>query len=113
MLTIDERYEIFKNTLCKCSSKLLNKNNEEFKYLLFEDLAVEINSFLHDTALDTFIEEGYIDESIYNKCIELRDLYLNEEENYMSLSDVNKIRESTKFNKMIKLADEILTMLYV
>ena len=113
MLTVDERYELFKSVLVKCSSNILTKNDKEFKYIIFEDLGVEINSFLHDTSLNTFIEEGYINESIYNKCSELRDLYLSEEEKLFSLSNVEKIKTSTTFTAIVKRADEILDFLYV
>lgn len=113
MLTVDERYELFKSTLFKCCSDILSKNDDTFKYILFEELPIDITSFLHHNTLDVLIHEGYIDESIYNKCSELREAYIDEEKNIFELSDVEKIKSSIIFCRMLNLADEIIKLLYI
>ncbi|MCR4942552.1 MAG: hypothetical protein K5978_07165, partial [Campylobacter sp.] len=77
MLTVDERYELFKSTLLKCCSNILTKNEDDFRYILFEELSINIISFLHKNTLDLLIDKGYIDETIYDKCSELREIYVN------------------------------------
>ena len=51
MLTVEERYELFKSTLLKCCSDILSKNDDDFRYTLFEELPIDIISFLHNKTL--------------------------------------------------------------
>ena len=41
---------------------------------LFEEFAVDAVIFLHETMLDALLDEGMIDDEIYQKCKELRNL---------------------------------------
>ncbi|RKM58184.1 hypothetical protein D6853_01200 [Butyrivibrio sp. X503] len=113
MLSEDERYDLFKCTLQKSSSNILSMNDDDFRYTLFEELPPDIISFLHNNTLDLLIDEGYIDETIYKKCSELREIYIGEEKILSKLSDMDKIRASTSFRRIIKLADEIINLLYI
>ncbi len=113
MLSVDERYDLFKCTLQKCSSNILSMKDDDFRYTLFEELTTDIISFLHNNTLDLLIDEGYIDETIYNKCSELRETYISEEKNLSELSDINKIKSMPMFCRIVKLADEIINLLYI
>lgn len=79
MIAVSEKYELFKSTLLKCCSNILYKSDDDFRYTLFEELPIDIISFLHNNTLDALIDEGYIDERIYNMCSELREMYMREE----------------------------------
>ena len=113
MLTVDERYELFKDALFKCSSLILSKEDDDFRYTLFEELTIDIISFLHKNTLDLLIDEGYIDETIYNKCSQLREIFIGEEKKLYELSDINRIKSSTMFCRIVNLADEIINLLYI
>ena len=110
MLTIDERYELFKNTIVACSSNILSKNDKDFMYVMFEVLSIDVNSYLHKNTLDTLISEGYIDETIYVKCTELKQIYMNEEQGFRKLPSIEKIKLSAAFSRIIHLADEVLKL---
>lgn len=113
MLTVEERYELFKSTLLKCCSDILSKNDDDFRYTLFEELPIDIISFLHNKTLDLLLDEGYIDETIYNKGSDLREIYIESERKLFELSDIDKIKSSTMFCKIVCLADEIINLLYI
>jgi hypothetical protein len=113
MLTADERYDLFKSTLVKCSSDILSKSDDLFEHTLYEDLQISVVSFLHNNMLDVLIDEGYIDETIYNKVSELREIYLGEEKGILDLGDPDRIKSSTGFRKILDLADEIIELLYI
>ncbi len=113
MLTVEERYELFKSTLLKCCSDILSKNDDDFRYTLFEELPIDIISFLHNKTLDLLFDEGYIDETIHDKCSDLREIYIGAERKMFELSDVNKIKSSTMFCRIVNLADEIINLLYI
>ena len=113
VLSIGERYELFKNTLLKCCSSILSKNDEEFKYTLYEELPIDINSYLHKDTLDLLIDEGYINEEIYNKCSELREICIKEEKILFEMKEINTIKSSIVFCRLMNLADEIIGLLYI
>lgn len=111
MLTIDERYDLFKSTVIKCGSDILSKNDIDFRYILFEELSVDIVSYLYSDSLDVFVQAGYIDEEIYDKCVELREIFMREEHSFLLLSDVEKIKVSAAFSQIVNLADEIMRLI--
>ena len=113
MIAVSEKYELFKSTLLKCCSNILYKSDDDFRYTLFEELPIDIISFLHNNTLDALIDEGYIDERIYNMCSELREMYMREEKRFFELSDINEIKSSSDFCKIVGLADEIVNLLYI
>ena len=57
MLSIEERYEIFKNTIEECGTDILLENEDMIEYKLFEEFAVDAVSFLHEDMLDVLLEE--------------------------------------------------------
>lgn len=111
MLSIEERYGLFKNTLEECGTDILSENDDIIEYKLFEEFAVDAVSFLHENMLDALLNEGMIDDDIYEKCKELRKLYLSMQSN-SSLLNVSGIRASAEWKILMQLSDEIRQQLY-
>lgn len=111
MLSIEERYDLFKNTLAECGSAILLEREDIIEYKLFEEFAVDVVSFLHENTLDIFLDEGMIDDDIYIKCKNLRKLYLSMQSD-SSLQNISHVKESSEWKKLMKLSDEIMQQLY-
>lgn len=111
MLSIEERYNLFKNTLAECGSAILLESEDIIEYKLFEEFAVDVVSFLHENTLDIFLDEGMIDDDIYIKCKNLRKLYLSMQSD-SSLQNISHVKESSEWKKLMKLSDEIMQQLY-
>ena len=109
MLTDKQRYKLFKHTLWECSSDILSLDDVFFFFFIFEELPIDMRCYLYKDALDALFESGYIDEKIYNKVSDLRDYYFQVEH------ELHKegIRESREIQHIMKLADEINSLLYM
>lgn len=111
MLSIEKRYEFFKNTLEECGTDILLKSEDILEYKLFEEFAADAVSFLHENMLDALLDEGMIDDEIYQKCKELRNLYLSIQSNSLLLN-AREVKASTEWKNIMKLSDEIRQKLY-
>ena len=61
MLSIEERYELFKNTIEECGTDILSESEEVIEYKLFDEFAVDAISFLHENMLDALLKEGMVE----------------------------------------------------
>ena len=111
VLSLDERYELYKETVIKCGSRILDLSDDEFKHVLFEELSIDVYSFLHGNTLNELYEEGYIDEKMLDKSSELRRMFQDEEQRLRDLMDVERIKGYSGFIKIINLADEIIDLM--
>ncbi len=111
VLSLKERYKYFKATIEECGSFLLLENNENIEYNLFEEFAVDVVSFLHEDTLKMFLNEGMIDNDIVDKTIQLRKRYLQIQKN-PQLFNVEVVKTSKDWKKILKLSDEIRELLY-
>lgn len=111
MLSIEEHYELLKNTIEECGSDILLESEETIEYKLFEEFAVDAISFLHENMLDALLDEGMIDDEIYEKCKELRRFYLSMQSNSLLLN-AKEVKTSTEWRKLMQLSDEIIQKLY-
>lgn len=106
MLSIEERYELFKITIEECGTDILSESEEVIEYKLFEEFAVDAISFLHENMLDALLEEGMIDDEIYEKCKELRNYYLSMQPSSL-LKCGREVKRSAEWKKLMGLSDEI------
>lgn len=111
MLSIEQRYELFKNTLAECGTDILAESEDIIAYKLFEEFAVDAVSFLHEDMLDALLGEGLIDNDISEKCKKLRKLYLSMQSN-PSLRNVSGVKASSEWKEVMRLSDEIRRQLY-
>lgn len=106
MLSIEERYDLFKNTLEECGSNILLERDDMIEYKLFEEFAVDAVSFLHENMLDALLNDGLIDDDIYEKCKKLRESYLSMQLD-SSLRTASSVKESSEWKKFMQLSDDI------
>ena len=92
-------------TLSQCSTKILKEPDELVECLILEEFIIGATSFLHHTALDKLFENGIIDEIIVEKSKELRTLILAIDGT--DLWNIESIRNSDEWRKIITLSDEI------
>lgn len=105
-------YKRFMDTLNKCGTFLLSANDDKINYLIFEEFDIDVRSNLCDNNLTMFISEGWIDESINEKCRKLRDSFCEIEALYPQIWNTNSVRTSERWMKILKLSDEIKDNLY-
>lgn len=106
MLSIEERYELFKNTIEECGTDILLESEDTIEYNLFEEFAVDAVSFLHENMLDALLEEGMIDDEIYEKCKELRNYHLCMQTSSL-LKSGKEVKRSAEWMELMGLSDEI------
>lgn len=110
---IDKRYEEFRYTLGHCGTFLLNLSDKEIEYHIFEEFDISARTLLYKDMLEIFLDEGLIDDSIHEKCLLLRELFVNIESNQPNLWNVESVRNSKKWLEILQLSDEIKEILYV
>lgn len=111
MISLEERYENFKNTIEECGSYLLLEDADTIKHNLFEEFSIDVISFLHEDALNLFLDEGMIDNDILEKTISLRNDYMQLERT-PDLFNVEIVKTSEKWKDILKKSDEIKELLY-
>ncbi|XCP84990.1 hypothetical protein ABXS75_18500 [Roseburia hominis] len=107
-----DRYQSFLFTLKQCGKFLVNATNEEIERHIFEEFDILARTYLSDELLEMFLEEGWIDDSILEKCKLLRDLFIDIQPHYPELWNVYSVRKERKWEKILNLADEIKALLY-
>lgn len=108
MISIAELYDLFIDTIQRCSTKTLNQSDEMIEYDLFEEFDIGAISFLHKNALDRLLENKYIDEHIYILCVELRKKGLNLLENKRT---IEQVKTDPDWQDLFRLSDQISDLL--
>lgn len=111
MISLEERYENFKNTIEECGSYLLLEDDDTIKHNLFEEFSINVISFLHEDTLTLFLDEGMIDNDILEKSIELRNSFLQLEKK-AELLNVEAVKTSEEWKRLLRISDEIKELLY-
>jgi len=111
MISLEERYENFKSTIEECGSYLLREADNVIEYNLFEEFSVDVVSFLHEDTLNLLLDEGMIDNDILEKSNELRNNYLQLEKK-TDLFNVDSVKTSAEWKKVLEKSDEIKEMIY-
>lgn len=105
-LTAAEQYSIFKDSFSHCGLFLLDVDDGDILYYLFEEFDTDAISFLHPKMLDSLRQNGYINDEIASMCQLLRDKYLKLENNPKQWR-VEEIKTSPDWLDLFRLADDI------
>ena len=108
-LTTKEQYEYFEEAFNKFNITLLNQTDDDIEYIIFEDIIVNVISFLHTIVIDKLLDEKYINSEVYDLCCDFRKQFLELEEK--SLRSATEVRKSKEWLDLMKLADEIKSKL--
>ena len=106
----EDRYQRFVFTLKQCGIFLLDATDEVIETNIFENFDIGVRSDICDDNLDIFIDEGWIDEKIKEKCLELRNLFLNIQTE--QIWNIQSVRVSKVWRQILELSDEIKSLLY-
>ena len=108
-ITIAKLKDLYLATLQKSGLYLLYEEDEVIEYNIFEEFDIGVMSFLHENNLAKLKNAGLISNNVMEKSSELRskviDLQQSQEWN------VEGVRSSLKWRKVLELSDEIKRML--
>lgn len=102
--------EFYVDTLKKCGTNLLKMSDEDIEYNVFEEFDVGAISFLHDNTLSKLEKANLITKEISKKSSVLRSKFLRLQNT--DLWNVDSVRNSKKWNEILKLSDEIKSLLH-
>jgi len=104
-ITIEKLNELFIDTLEKCSSRILQKDDDEIEYDLFEEFDIGMRSFLHEESLNRLLSENYINKEIMILSKKLRETALAIDEDKWNLEEAKTTKE---WADIFYLSDRIL-----
>lgn len=110
-LSLKERYENLLYAFNFFGTFILDKDDEEIGWLVFEDfIDYAIVDFYIDNLKD-FLDNKMIDEKTYKACLELREKYLSYESDDSDIRSVYDVKTNPKWKELLELADSIKAML--
>jgi hypothetical protein len=105
-ISLKELDALFIDTLERGSMKLLQENDEEIEYQLFEEFDLGVHSFLHIDSLEKLEEAGFINEEIKTLSLELRELSRQLLDSEM-IRNPNTVKTNKDWHKVLELSDRI------
>ena len=106
--SLNQLYELYKDTLNKCGSYLLEESDETIEYNIFEEFDIGIVSFLHEECLRKLFEGGFITNLEMKDALILRETVLD-----LQISDnwnIKAIKTNKTWREVFKLCDKIKRM---
>ena len=101
--------ELFVDTLQKCGVHLLEMNDDDIGYYIFEEFDVGATTFLHDNTLLILRTANLINEEISQKSSELRSKFMNLQDT--DQWNVNSVKSSKEWREILELSDEIKSLM--
>ena len=103
-ISVAELYDLYLDTIGRCTSELLQGNDEELRYNLFEEFDIGAHSFLHDDNLTKLWHAGYIDDEMVKVSREVRGRWLALQ---TKVWEVEEIRNSKEWKGLFELCDQL------
>ncbi|MDE5592787.1 MAG: hypothetical protein K2I75_02520 [Clostridiales bacterium] len=104
-ITVQEKYELYCDTLSHCGTFLLDSSDDEIGYHIFEEFDTDSISFLHPKTLDVLLNAKYITQEIYALSVNLAKSFRALEDT--DLWNVSAVRTSKEWHTVLSLADKI------
>lgn len=101
----EELYELYKDTLYKCQSKIFNYADDIVEMMVLEDFVIGATSFLHDDSLNTLLNNHLIDKKQYDLSRKIRAFFFEIEDCGELTLDCLK-GQSEKWKHLTSLVDE-------
>ncbi|MDE6730743.1 MAG: hypothetical protein K2J71_08220 [Oscillospiraceae bacterium] len=92
---------------------MLNENDTTIATSIFEDFDIDSRSNLYRDNLKYLSENGWINDAILQKAIQLHNKFCIMQVDFPELWNMNAIRTAPEWHEILSLSDEIKTMLYV
>lgn len=106
---IQQRMDLYVQTLENCGTYLLDADEERVGYSLFEEFDIGAVSFLHESSVAVLQEAGLISQEVAEKSMKLRELML--ELQHANEWRMDEVKRSGKWRTLLELADEIKLLL--
>ncbi|MGC7931663.1 hypothetical protein ACP3VS_24070 [Lysinibacillus sp. VIII_CA] len=110
MISIGESFKLFLETLKHSNSNVLTLSDDLIEYYLLEEFAIEAPAYLSEFTLDRLVNEGIIDEEIFEKSKKLKDVYFSM--NQMKVWDSSSIKKSSEWKEIFSLSDQICELIH-
>ena len=104
-ISTQQLYALFLETLNNCGTFLLNCSTQDICYHLFEEFDTDSISFLHENALHTLAEKGYISAEVYSLSKLLGEKFRSLENT--ELWSVDHVKTSPQWRSVLELSDKI------
>ncbi len=104
-ITVQEKYELYCDTLSHCGTFLLDSSDDDIGYHIFEEFDSDSISFLHPKTLDALLDAKYITQEIYALSVNLSKSFRALEGT--DLWNVSAVRTSKEWLAVLALANEI------
>ena len=104
-ITVKEQYELFKATLDYCGTYLLDCNDDDVEYNIFEEFDGDSISYLSELVLNSLLSAKYISEEIRSMALKLANDFRQLDGTI--LWNVKAVRSSQEWLAVLSLADEI------
>ncbi|MDE5753756.1 MAG: hypothetical protein K2H89_04350 [Oscillospiraceae bacterium] len=109
----ENRYYRFVATLQECGLFLLNQDETFIGTYIFEDFDIDSRSNLYMDNLKYLLENGWINDAILQKAIQLHDKFCIMQVDFPELWNVNAIKTAPEWHEILSISDEIKSMLYI
>lgn len=101
----EQLHSFFLETLNCCGSFLLDRNDDEIEYLIFEVFDINVRTFFYCDTLIKLLTNKRISIETYEKAVKVRCLYLSIVGT--DLWSIKGIRESDIWKEIFNLCDDI------
>ncbi|OPX42929.1 hypothetical protein CLHUN_32530 [Ruminiclostridium hungatei] len=108
-ISIDKLMDFYMDTLQKCGVYLLDMEDEDIEYNIFEEFDINVVSFLHQNTLSKLKDANLISEQIVEKSIELREKYLAMQNT--EACNVESVRNNKEWRNILELSDNIKSLI--
>jgi len=109
-LTIEQSFDFYLNSLKRCGLHLLEMTEDEIYYQIFDEFATEYPASLSQYTLDRLESEGLIDSQVseLSKLLQKKLLEIDNTDHW----DIDKVKHSEKWKKILELSDEVKKLVY-
>src|SRR5262245_23298553 len=111
-ITMDGLYDLFCDTVCRCTSDVLALSEEDVFYNIFEQFDVGAISFLHVDSLNRLRNAGWIDDGIVEMSKEIRRRWFCLLERYQSSDErqnltLERVKGDDEWRELFRLCDSL------
>ena len=103
-ISVTELYELYLDTIARCTSELKSRSNEEIQHDLFEEFDVGAHTFLHEENLDKLRRAGYIDDEMLEISKQVREQWLALQNKSWTIEE---IRIKKEWREIFDLCDRL------
>jgi hypothetical protein len=103
-ISAQELYELYIDTIARCTSEVRNGSDDEIQYNLFEEFDVGAHSFLHEDALSRLRDAGYIDDEMVALSKQVRERWLALQPQSWTAEE---IKSKEEWRQLFQLCDQL------